>query len=270
MENIPKPTSIESIPVDGQTHRASIVVSPCYPGYGTTLGNALRRVLLSSLPGAAATAIKIKGVDHEFSSIEHVKEDVVEMILNIKSIRFRMHTEEPVELTLEVKGEKVVTAGDFESNSEVEVVNADQVIATLTDKAANFTLKVIVQRGRGYVPVESREGEKLDVGYIAIDSIYTPVQNVNFRTENVRVGQMTNFDKLILDVTTDGTVSPEDAFRQSVDILVEQFSSLTQPTVGAEEAETAMEEVEVTEAAAETNEAEAEETAEEPSEEKGS
>lgn len=233
MEHIPLPTTIESQPVEGVAHKSQIVVSPCYPGYGTTLGNALRRVLLSSLPGSAITAIKIKGVDHEFSTVDYVKEDVVEIILNMKALRFRVHSDEPVEIELNVKGEKVVTAGDFESNSQVEVVSTDAVIATLTDKAASLNIKAIVQKGRGYVPVETRENEKLDIGYIAIDSIYTPIRNVNFRTENVRVGQMTNFDKLLLDITTDGTVTPEDAFNSAVQILVEQFQSLNNATFGA-------------------------------------
>lgn len=229
MEHISRATTIEAVPQEatGGEQKAQIIVSPCYPGYGTTLGNALRRVLLSSLPGAAATAIKIKGVDHEFSTVEHVKEDVVEIILNTKLIRFRSHSEEPVEITLEAKGEKVVTAGDIAKNAEVEVVNKDQVIATLTDASAELHMKIIVEQGRGYVPVEAREEENVEVGYIAIDSVYTPVRNVNYRIENVRVGQMTNFDKLILDVTTDGILSPEEAFRQSATILVEQFQALT-------------------------------------------
>ncbi len=232
MEQISLPSTIASTPTG--EHAAQIVVSPCYPGYGTTVGNALRRVLLSSLPGAAVSAIKIKGVDHEFSTIPHVKEDVVEVILNMKGIRFRLHSDEPVEIELNVKGEKLVTAGDFEQNAQVEVVNPDAVIATLTDTAAEFHLKAIVQSGRGYVPVESREHEKLDIGYIAIDSIFTPVRNVNFRTEHVRVGQMTNYDKLLLDISTDGTLTPEEAFHAAVAILVEQFQSLRIETGEAE------------------------------------
>lgn len=220
--NISLPEKIESKQV--ADNHSVITISPCYPGYGTTLGNALRRVLLSSLPGAAATAMKIKGVDHEFSTIDDVKEDVVEIILNVKSLRFRMHTDEPVELELSVKGDKVVTAADFTENSDVEVVNPDAPIATLTSKSAEFTMKLIVERGMGYVPVESREKEQLDVGYIAIDAVYTPIRNVNFSTEHVRVGQMTNYDKLLLDVITDGTMTPEDATTHAAKILVEQFS----------------------------------------------
>lgn len=232
MEHIPLPTTIESQPIEGEAFKSQLIMSPCYPGYGTTLGNALRRVLLSSLPGAAISAMKIKGVDHEFSTIDYVKEDAVEIILNMKGVRFRVFSDEPVEIELNVKGEKVVTAGDFEKDSQVEVVNPDAVIATLTDKAASISMKVIVQKGRGYVPVEARENEKLDIGYIAIDSIYTPIRNVNYRTENVRVGQMTNFDKLILDISTDGTVTPEEAFNAAVQILVEQFQSLGNAQLG--------------------------------------
>lgn len=226
MENIPFPSTIEATPVEGAMHRAEIIVTPCYPGYGTTLGNALRRVLLSSLPGGAVTAFKIKGVDHEFSTISHVKEDVVEMILNIKSLRFKMHTHEPVEIELIKKGEGVVTAADFAKNSEVEVINTDQKIATITDAAGELHMKVIVQYGRGYVAIEERENEELELGYIGVDAVYTPVKNVNFRTEDVRVGKMTNFDKLILDISTDGTISPEEAFQQAAVILVDQFQSL--------------------------------------------
>lgn len=230
MENIPLPNPIEVTPVEGEDNRAEIVVSPCYPGYGTTLGNAMRRVLLSSLPGGAVTAVKIKGADHEFSTLNGVKEDVVEIILNIKSLRFACHSEEPVEIELSKKGEGEVTAADFSDNSDVEVINSDQVIATLTDSSAEFSMKVIVQRGRGYVAVEEREDEELELGYIGVDAVYTPVRNVNFRTEDVRVGKMTNFDKLIMDVTTDGTKAPEEAFAEAADILVQQFQSLTGKT----------------------------------------
>ncbi len=226
MEKIILPSTIEAASVAGTDNKARVTVSPCFPGYGTTLGNALRRVLLSSLPGAAVSAMKIKGVDHEFSTLAGLKEDVVEVILNVKTLRFRLHSDEPVELELKKTGEGVITAGDFAKNAEVEVVDPKAVIGTLTDASAEFNMKVIVQRGRGYVPVEEREEEKLDIGYIAIDSIYTPVKNVNYSTELVRVGDMTNFDKLLLDITTDGTIAPEEAFAQAAQILVDQFSAL--------------------------------------------
>lgn len=230
MESLPKPSSIVAQKI-GDNH-AQIAISPCYPGYGTTIGNALRRVLLSSLSGAAATAVKIKGVEHEFSTISHVKQDVVEIILNIKTLRFRLFTDEPQEIVLKVKGEKVVTGADFQKHAQVEVMNPDVVIAELTDKSAEFEMHLRVATGRGYVPVEAREKEKLEVGYIAVDSIYTPIRNVNFRIEHVRVGQMTNYDKLILDILTDGTLSPEESCKQATQILLDQFTAVTQGLSG--------------------------------------
>ena len=222
--DIQLPSQIQSQALD--TNRAQFTISPCYPGYGTTLGNALRRVLLSSLPGGAITAVKIKGVDHEFSTIEHVKEDVVDMLLNLKQVRLKVYSDEPVTLTLSANGKKKVTAKDFEKNSDVEVTTPDVHIATLTDAASKLEITIIAQKGRGYVPVEARENEKLDVGFMALDAVYTPVRNVNFKTEHVRVEQMTNFDKLLLDVTTDGTISPEQAVAQASQILVEHFNQI--------------------------------------------
>lgn len=233
MESIPLPTKIEV--AESQKDRAKFVIEPCYPGYGTTIGNALRRVLLSSLPGAAITAIKIEGVDHEFSTIPYVKEDVVSIILNMKLVRFKLHGDEPITMKLSVKGEKVATAGDFEGPSTIEVSNKKQVVATLTDKAAALTMEIIVLPGRGYVPVENREKEKLDVGWIAIDSVYTPMKTVNFYIESVRVGQITNYDRLILEIESDGTIKPEDALSQSAQILVDHFSALKAASASSSE-----------------------------------
>lgn len=202
---------------------AQIVITPCYPGYGTTLGNALRRVLLSSLEGAAATAVKIKNATHEFTTLTHVKEDMIEVILNLKGLRFQMDTDEPQEIHLSVKGEKKITGKDFEKNTLAKVVNLDHHIATLTDKSSEFELDLRVERGLGYVPVEMRTKEKLPVGYIAIDAIYTPLRNVNFRIEHVRVGEMTNYDKLILDIVTDGSIAPGEALKTSAQILNDHF-----------------------------------------------
>lgn len=200
----------------------------CYPGYGTTLGNALRRVLLSSLDGAAAKSVKIKGVSHEFSTIEGVMEDVVQIILNLKQVRFNLHGDETVKITLKSKGEGVITAASFKTSSDVEVVNPDQVIATITDKKIELEMEVEVDKGVGYVPVESRENEDREIGVIAIDSIYTPVKRVNYEIENMRVGKRTDYDKVTLEVVTDGSISPVEAFEKSVAILVSQFSSLTE------------------------------------------
>lgn len=221
MENIPLPSKIETVKIDANTSK--FVFEPLYPGYGMTVGNALRRVLLSSLSGAAVQAVKIKGVDHEFSTIPHVKEDVVSIILNLKQLRFKFHGLEPVVLSLKAKGEKQVTASDIKSTAEVEVVNGKQHIAILTDKTALLEMEITVGPGRGYVPVEMREKEVLDIGTIAIDAIYTPIKNVNFNIENVRVEQMTNYDRLILEIATDGTISPEQALKMSAQTLLEHF-----------------------------------------------
>lgn len=222
MESIPLPTKVEI--TESKKDSATFVIEPCYPGYGTTLGNALRRVLLSSLSGAAITAVRIDGADHEFSTIPFVKEDVVAIILNLKLVRFALHGEGPVTLTLKANGEKNVTASDFVGPSEVSVVNGKQPIASLTDKAATLSMEITVSAGRGYVPVENREKEKMDIGWISIDSVFTPMKTVNFSVENVRVGQMTNYDKLILNVETDGTIDPGAAVAASSKILVEHFS----------------------------------------------
>lgn len=221
MLSIPLPSTIAQTKINPQ--RSSFTIEPFYPGYGVTVGNALRRVLLSSLPGAAITAVKFEGVSHEFSAIPNVKEDVVDILLNLKQVRLRVHSDEPVTLNLKVTGAKRVTAGDIEPSSAVEIVSPNQPIATLTDKAASLELVLTAQAGRGYLPVENREKEKLPIGTIAIDALYTPVKNVNFTTEHVRVEQITNFDKLILDITTDGTLTPEDALRQAASLMVEHF-----------------------------------------------
>ncbi len=222
MEKFPLPSKIEV--KKGQENGKVFIFEPLYPGYGNTIGNALRRVLLSSLPGAAVQAVKIKGVDHEFSSISHVKEDVVTIILNLKKLKFNFHGEEPVKVNLHVKGEKAVTAGDIKTKSDVEVVSKKLHIATLTGKDSELDMELTIGSGRGYVTVETREDEQLDIGTIAIDSIYTPVKNVNFDIENVRVAQMTNYERLILNVSTDGTITPEEALKMASVILVEHFN----------------------------------------------
>jgi DNA-directed RNA polymerase subunit alpha len=222
-----------------------LTVEPCSPGYGTTVGNALRRVLLSSLPGAAITSVKMKGVDHEFSTMEHMKEDVVEIILNLKSLRMKLHSEEPVKLFLNVSGEKTVTGADFEKNADVEVVNTDQTICTLTDKNASLEMEVTVAPGRGYRSTEERAKEKLELGNIAIDALYSPVLNVSYKVEATRVGEKTDYDKLVLRVETDGTIDPQDAINKSVQILLDHFSLLANPDMAGEGSEDVVEEEEV-------------------------
>ncbi len=224
MEAIPLPNQVSLLEQDG--NRYTFVMEPLYPGYGVTIGNTLRRVLLSSMPGAAVVAVKMKWVDHEFSTIPNVKEDVVEIILNLKQLRLKVHTEEPVRLTLKVKGEKVVTAADIKETDLVEVVNKDLYIATLDNKSADLDMELIVQQGRGYVPVEQRESEKLEIGMIAVDAIYTPIKNVNYEVQNVRVGQITNFDKLTITMETDGTINGQEALNIAAHILVDHFTML--------------------------------------------
>lgn len=235
METFPLPSKIELQPNADQKSRATIVIEPCYPGYGTTLGNALRRVLLSSLPGAALTRVKISGVDHEFSTIPHVKEDVVDILLNLKLVRVKIHESGTGTLTLSAKGEGVVKAKDLKIPSNIEVMNPDLVLATLTDSAAKLEMEITAQEGRGYVPVETQEREKNELGVITLDAIYTPVKNVNFDSENVRVGQMTNYDKLTLDIATDGSITPAEAFRRASEILVSHFALLTETKFTTEE-----------------------------------
>lgn len=204
-------------------NKATFAIEPLYSGYGMTLGNSLRRVILSSLGGAAVTAVKIDSVAHEFSTIEGVKEDVVEIILNLKKLRFRVYSDEPQFLVLTASGKGEVTASQIKTTSDVEIVNPDQLIATLDTDKVKLGMEIKVEKGRGYVPVEHREGEKLEVGMIAVDALYSPVARVRYNVENTRVGQMTDLDRLVMEIETDGTIAPREAIRQAAEILVEHF-----------------------------------------------
>ncbi|MFA6495304.1 MAG: DNA-directed RNA polymerase subunit alpha [Candidatus Paceibacterota bacterium] len=203
-------------------------IAGLYTGYGITMGNALRRVLLSSLPGAAITQVKIKGVKHEFSTMPGVLEDIVDIVLNLKKVRFAFFADEPQVLVLHKKGEGAVTAADIEGNAQVSVVNPDEHIATITAKGAEFDMELIVEKGLGYSPVESRKMEKLPVGSIALDSIFTPVINVNIEVENMRVGDRTDFNKLVLTIETDGTISPSRALHKAANILKDHLEIVSQ------------------------------------------
>ena len=202
-------------------------VEGLYPGHGLTVGNALRRVLLSSLPGAAVTQMKIKGIDHKFSTIAGVLEDVIEVALNLKKIRFYFHAVEPQILILKVKGEKKVLARDIKTNAQVEVVNPDALIATLTDKNAELDMEITVEKGMGYVPVEARKTEKLPVKTIGLDAIFTPVVKVNFNVENMRVGERTDFNRLKLFIETDGSIFPSSALHKTCNILKDHFEKIS-------------------------------------------
>jgi DNA-directed RNA polymerase subunit alpha len=207
-----------------QGNYASYDIEPLEAGYGMTLGNALRRVLLSSLPGAAVTSIRIEGVQHEFQDIPHVMEDVTDIVLNIKKLRLRSFSDHAVSMRLEVSGERIVTAADILAPSTVEIVNPDLYIATLDNENAHLEMELVVESGKGYVPADSKEDQP--IGVIPVDAIYTPVQKVNYNVEHTRVGQMTNYDKIVLDIWTDGTIPPDEALRQSADILVRHFTQL--------------------------------------------
>lgn len=214
--------------VSKEGNRAVFEISPLMPGYGATVANPLRRVLLSSLEGAAITSIKIQGVDHEFSSIPGVQEDIIEIILNIKKIRVKSFSAEPVTLTLEAKGERDITASDITTTADVEIINEDQHICTLTDKKKEFSMELVVERGVGYVPVEQRQKDKLPIGVIAIDAIFSPVRLVNFRLEDIRVGQRIDFNKITMEIETDGSLQPEAALKQAAEMLVSHFQVVSQ------------------------------------------
>ena len=241
MQNIALPKKIE-FKAGKEINESIITVEPLFPGYGMTLGNSLRRVLLSSLPGAAITGAKIKGATHEFMALPHVKEDVLEILLNLKQIRLKAFTEEEVRLDLKVKGKKVVKASDIIKNSEVEIKNPDLVIAHITDESGSLEIELTAQEGRGYRMAEGNKKDNREIGYIEIDSIFSPVTLVSINVENTRVGKMTNWDKLVLDVKTDGTISAEEAFKEAVKILVDQYSSFLEIAGQKEEAAEALEE----------------------------
>ncbi len=207
-----------------QDNYASYDIEPLEGGYGQTLGNSLRRVLLSSLPGAAVTSVRIEGVQHEFQDVPGVMEDVTDIVLNIKKLRLRSFSDHPVSMRLEVSGERTVTAADILAPTTVEIVNPDLYIATLDNENARLEMELVVERGRGYVPADSKEDQP--IGVIPVDAIYTPVSKVNYTVEHTRVGQMTNYDKIVLDITTDGTISPDEALRDSAEILVRHVQLL--------------------------------------------
>jgi len=203
-------------------------IEGCYPGYGTTLGNALRRVLLSSLSGSAITSVKIKGVSHEFSTMPNVLEDVIQIILNLKKVRFKSFKEESVTVTLKANGEKKITAEMIECSSDVEVVNKDAHIATITSAKGELEMELEIGNGIGYVPVEQQEKNEKEVGVIALDAIYTPIKRVNYNVENMRVGKKTDYEKITLEIETDGSIEPKEAYIKAVEILINQFSSLNE------------------------------------------
>jgi DNA-directed RNA polymerase subunit alpha len=221
--------------VKEEKNKAIFEIEALYPGYGATIGNSLRRVLISSLGGAAITQMKIKGVSHEFTTIPGVLEDVITIMMNLKQLRFRMIGETPQRATLKVKGEKKVKGSDFELPSQLELVNPELEIATLTSKNAKLEIEILVEKGIGYLPRERKRKGKLEIGVIPVDAIFTPIRNVALRVENMRVGERTDFDKLFLEIETDGTISPKEAFFQAAEILANHFSFLKENLENHEE-----------------------------------
>lgn len=224
MQPIPLPNQAKISHLDGNSYE--VTLEPLYPGFGVTIGNTLRRVLLSSMPGAAVTAVKIKYVDHEFAAIPNIKEDVIQIILNLKQLRFRSFSTEPVRLKLQAKGEGVITAEMIQATDQVEVFNKDQYICTLDNKNSDLDMELIIEQGRGYEPVEVRQNSSLETGMLAIDAIYTPIRSVYFDVSNVRVGGITNFDKLVMRMETDGTITGGEAIDIASHILVDHFNML--------------------------------------------
>ncbi len=208
---------------------ATLVIEPLHTGYGMTLGNSLRRVLLSSIAGAAITAFRIEGISHEFTTVPHVKEDVVDIMLNLKSVRFRVFSDEPQTLRLSKSGKGTVTARDITLNADVEVVNPGQVIATLDDPKAKLVIDIQVETGRGYRTVEEGVRAKAN-DMIAIDTVFSPVERVRYKVENTRVGQMTDLDKLLITIDTGGSLTPKEAFEEAAAILVNQYNALAGQT----------------------------------------
>lgn len=219
MENILLPSKMYFTPGERE-HEATLTIEPLHHGYGTTVGNSLRRVLLSSLPGAAVIAMKIKGVQHEFSAVNGVKEDALEIMLNLKQLRMKVHSEEPVVLKLTASKSGEVTAADIQANADVEIMNKDLVICTMTDEKSTLDMEITVARGRGYLPTEEREHATSEIGVIAIDAMFSPVRQVGIRVENTRVGEITNYDKLIMNILTDGTITPQEAVEHATKILL--------------------------------------------------
>ncbi len=220
---IPLPTSIKINKVSD--NNAIFDIESLYPGYGITIGNAIRRVLLSSLTGAAVTEVKIKGAPHEFATLAGVKEDVLHILMNLKQLRFKIFTDEPQTAVLKLKGEKEATGKDFELPDDLKLANPGLHIATITDKNTELEIEIKVEKGIGYA-FQEKDGEKKGIGVIGLDAAFTPVRKANYLIENTRVGKRTDFEKVALEVTTDGTITPEEALKEALEILLSHFNFL--------------------------------------------
>ncbi|MFY9227773.1 MAG: DNA-directed RNA polymerase subunit alpha [Candidatus Microsaccharimonas sp.] len=209
---------------------ASFVIEPLHAGYGNTLGNSLRRVLLSSIKGGAIVAFRIEGVSHEFTTVPGIKEDVVDIMLNLKNVKLKVSSDEPIELRLEKKGTGTITAADIKTSADVEVINPNQVIATIDDPKKSIVMDLVVESGRGYETIEEASANRIHSDMVALDAVYSPVLRVRYKVDSTRVGQETNLDKLQLNVETDGSISPREAFEEASAILVNQYTALAGST----------------------------------------
>lgn len=225
--------------IQKKKNKAVFEVEGLYPGYGVTIGNSLRRVLLASLQGAAITEVKMKGVPHEFSTIPGVLEDTIMILLNIKNLRFKIFEGESQKIELHKKGEGEVTGADFKLPSQIKLANPELHIVTITDKKTEFDMEILVEKGIGYEQKDQRKTKKSEIGAIALDAIFTPIKNVNFQVENMRVGDRTDFDKLSLEIETDGTITPEEAFFEACDILIKHFNIIFEGKASKEKEEAA-------------------------------
>jgi len=227
--------------VTEEEFRGVFEIDGLHPGYGHTLGNSLRRIILSSLPGAAITQVKIEGVAHEFSALDGVQEDVITILLNLKRVRLKLHGDEPVTLTLKKTGPGIITAGSLNAPSQIEILSPDQHIAELTTKNASLEMEIRVEKGLGYVPREVHQRDKVEIGTIAMDAVFTPIRRANYEVENMRVGDRTDYNRLRIFIETDGTFSPREALEKSIEIMIHQLKAIigfqehytTEPTLEA-------------------------------------
>ena len=212
--------------VSEEEHAGTYEIDGLYPGYGHTLGNSLRRIILSSLPGAAITSVKIDGVEHEFSTVDGVREDVVTILLNLKKLRFELITNEPQTVTLSAKGPKKISGDDLTLPGQVRLLNPNSYICELTDKNASIDAEFRIERGLGYVPREALKKDRVDIGEISVDAIFSPIRRVNYEVENMRVGDRTDFNRLRLTIETDGTIEPRAALEQSIEVMITQLKAV--------------------------------------------
>ncbi len=235
--------------VQEEDNRGTFEIDGLYPGYGHTLGNSLRRIILSSLPGAAITQVKINGVDHEFSTMSGVKEDVIVILLNLRRVRLLSHSDEPITISLKKSGTGMVTAADIEAPSQVEILNPEQHIAEITNKTTKLEMEITVEKGLGYVPREVHKKDKTEIGAIALDAVFTPIRRANYEVENMRVGDRTDYNRLRITLETDGTYSPREALERAIEIMIHQlkavigFQEEEQPSKEVDEPKTESEEV---------------------------